>query len=449
MAEARPALFESYDKLAAEDKERFYKTLGAFGFSVILVSCFFLPFVSFTIGDMKYSLSSMDAVFGSLDIGGAIVGLSPVMRAAALLPPILTVFGITALWLKWQTISAVSFVLSALCPVIFTITSPALEGSVSKVSEAAVTTDYGVGYILTLLLSVICCLLALWSKSSDYLGESIFKTAAMVSVGMVAVITLYMIIQGTPAIAKIGVVEFLFGTEWKPTAEEPQFGILKMVLATLTGTAGAIIIGVPVGLLTAVFLSELAPRPAAAVIKPAVELLAGIPSVVYGLFGIKVIVPLIRKAFPWTGTTGEGLLAVIIILSIMILPTIINITITSLKAVNPSFKEASLALGATQISTIFKVQIPSASSGILSGVILGVGRAIGETMAIIMVAGNTVNFSGLFDSVRPLTIGFVFEMGYASGLHRQALYSIGLVLFIFIMIVNISFNMVSKKNAQK
>lgn len=245
--------------------------------------------------------------------------------------------------------------------------------------------------------------------------------------------------------AEIGVFKFLFGTTWD--ASTNQFGILPLILASICGTVGAIIIGVPIGILTAVFLTEIARPRVAKIIHPAIELLAGIPSVVYGFFGMLVIVPAIRAMFPGK-TIGDSLLAAIIILAIMVIPTIVNVTENALRAVPKSYREASLGLGATPIRTIFKVTIPAARSGILSGVILGVGRAIGETMAVIMVAGNVANMPTLLGTTRFLTTGIAMEMSYASGLHRQALFAIGLVLFIFIMIVNISFTIISRKGAK-
>ena len=245
--------------------------------------------------------------------------------------------------------------------------------------------------------------------------------------------------------AEIGVFKFLFGTTWD--ASTNQFGILPLILASICGTVGAIIIGVPIGILTAVFLTEIARTRVAKIIHPAIELLAGIPSVVYGFFGMLVIVPAIRAMFPGQ-TIGDSLLAAIIILAIMVIPTIVNVTENALRAVPKSYREASLGLGATPIRTIFKVTIPAARSGILSGVILGVGRAIGETMAVIMVAGNVANMPTLLGTTRFLTTGIAMEMSYASGLHRQALFAIGLVLFIFIMIVNISFTIISRKGAK-
>ena len=245
--------------------------------------------------------------------------------------------------------------------------------------------------------------------------------------------------------AEIGVFKFLFGTTWD--ASTNQFGILPLILASICGTVGAIIIGVPIGILTAVFLTEIARPRVAKIIHPAIELLAGIPSVVYGFFGMLVIVPAIRAMFPGQ-TIGDSLLAAIIILAIMVIPTIVNVTENALRAVPKSYREASLGLGATPIRTIFKVTIPAARSGILSGVILGVGRAIGETMAVIMVAGNVANMPTLLGTTRFLTTGIAMEMSYASGLHRQALFAIGLVLFIFIMIVNISYTIITRKGAK-
>ncbi|NLT11642.1 MAG: phosphate ABC transporter permease subunit PstC [Clostridiaceae bacterium] len=304
------------------------------------------------------------------------------------------------------------------------------------------------GWVLFLILTVILSLSILAQEGLEKAAEQVFKFTALISVGIVVTMTVYMFAYGTPAIAEIGLSEFLFGQEWRPTAGEPKFGILHMILATLFGCVGAIAIGVPVGLFTAVFLAEVAPKRIGDIIRPAVDLLAGIPSVIYGFIGMKILVPFLREIGVKLGfnTTGSGLAAVIIVLAVMILPTIVRVTETTLRSVPRSYTEAALALGNTKISTIFSVQIPAARSGILAGVILGVGRAIGETMAVIMVAGNIVKFPTLFSSVRPMTAGIAFEMGYAeAGLHRQSLFGIGLVLFVFIMIVNISFSYISKK----
>jgi len=248
-----------------------------------------------------------------------------------------------------------------------------------------------------------------------------------------------MVVSGLPAIREIGLLDFLFGTEWKSTAAEPKFGILPFILTSIWGTLGAIVIGVPVGLLTAVFLSKVASRRVASVVRPAVELLAGIPSVVYGLIGMMVLVPAVMELFHLKN--GTCLFAAILVLAIMILPSIISVSETALNAVPPEYEEASLALGATKIETIFKVSIPAAKSGIVAGIVLGIGRA----MAVMMVAGNVANMPGLFKSVTFLTTAVAKEMSYASGLQKQALFSIALVLFCFIMLINSLLNFFLKK----
>ena len=283
--------------------------------------------------------------------------------------------------------------------------------------------------------------------------KGVFIVCGAFAVVAVLVITVYMIISGAPAMFTIGFKDFLFGTQWAPTASDPKFGILPMILTSLVGTGITILIGVPIALMAAVFVSEVAPVKLAGVVKPAIELLAGIPSVVYGLLGMILLVPQISKletllyandpAHTFTG--GANMLSGIIVLTIMILPTVVNISITSLRAVPREYMEASLATGATKMQTIFKVQIPAAKSGIITGIVLGIGRALGEAMAIILVSGNVVNMPGLFNSVRFLTTGIVSEMSYASGSHREALFSIGLVLFVFIMIINVLLNTMLEK----
>ena len=273
--------------------------------------------------------------------------------------------------------------------------------------------------------------------------QLIFLCCGLVAVLAVVAISVYMVIAGGPAIAEVGVGKFLLGVIWQPTAQDPQFGILPMILSSIVGTFGAILLGVPIGLLTAVFMSQVAPRGLVKMVRPAVELLAGIPSVVYGLIGMMIIVPMVGKIFNLA--SGATMFSAIIVLAIMILPTIISVSETSLDSVREELREASLALGATPIQTIFKVIIPAARSGIVTGVILGIGRGIGETMAIIMVCGNVANMPNLFKSVRFLTTGIASEMSYAGGLHREVLFSIGLVLFIFIMVINIVINRMFKK----
>ena len=279
--------------------------------------------------------------------------------------------------------------------------------------------------------------------------HGIFLILGLITVGCVLLITVYLIISGIPAIKEIGLVEFLFGKEWASTAAEPKYGILPFILTSVYGTAGAIIIGVPIGFFTAVFLSKVANKKVRAVIEAAVNLLAGIPSVVYGFVGMLVLVPAIREIFHVPD--GASLLAAIIVLSIMILPNIIKVSITALDAVPKEYENASLALGATPTETFFKVSVPAAKSGIAAAVVLGVGRAIGEAMAVMMVAGNVANMPSLFESVRFLTTAVASEMAYSSpgSLQRNALFSIALVLFLFIMLINATLNFFLKRDKEK
>ena len=276
--------------------------------------------------------------------------------------------------------------------------------------------------------------------------HGIFLIAGLITVGCVLMISVYLILAGFPAIYKIGLIKFLFGTTWASTATEPSFGILPFILTSIYGTAGAIVLGVPIGFLTAVYLSKMAPAKVRSVIETAVNLLAGIPSVVYGFVGMLILVPGIRKLFHIPD--GSGLLAAIIVLAIMILPSIIKVSVTSLDAVPKEYEEASLALGATPEETYFKVSVPAAKSGIAAAVVLGVGRAIGEAMAVMMVAGNVPNMPGLFESVRFLTTAVASEMAYSGGLQRQALFSIALVLFLFIMLINATLNFFLKRSKE-
>ena len=271
----------------------------------------------------------------------------------------------------------------------------------------------------------------------------LFFVCGLIAVVFVLFISIYQIVSGLPAIREIGLVDFLFGTEWASTAAEPKFGILPFILTSIYGTAGAIVLGVPVGFMTAVFLAKVAPPRLASLVRPAVDLLAGIPSVVYGLIGMMVLVPAVRVAFHLPD--GASLFCAILVLAVMILPSIISVSETALKAVPKEYEEASLALGATHIETVFRVSVPAASSGIAASIVLGIGRAIGEAMAVIMVAGNVANMPGLFQSVRFLTTAVSSEMAYASGLQRQALFSIALVLFLFIMLINIVLNTLLKR----
>ena len=279
--------------------------------------------------------------------------------------------------------------------------------------------------------------------------HGIFLILGLITVGCVLLITVYLIISGIPAIKEIGFFNFLFGKEWASTAAEPKYGILPFILTSVYGTAGAILIGVPIGFFTAVYLSKVANKKVRAVIEAVVNLLAGIPSVVYGLVGMLVLVPAIREIFDVPD--GASLLAAIIVLAIMILPNIIKVSITALDAVPKEYEDAPLALGATPTETFFKVSVPAAKSGIAAAVVLGVGRAIGEAMAVMMVAGNVANMPSLFESVRFLTTAVASEMAYSSpgSLQRNALFSIALVLFLFIMLINATLNFFLKRDKEK
>ena len=276
--------------------------------------------------------------------------------------------------------------------------------------------------------------------------HGVFLFLGLITVGCVLLITVYLIVSGLPAISKIGLGKFLFGSEWASTAAEAKFGILPFILTSVYGTCGAILIGVPVGFLTAVFLSKMAPKKLRTVMESAVSLLAGIPSVVYGLVGMLMLVPGIRKLFH--APDGPSLLAAITVLAIMILPSIIKVSVNALDAVPKEYEDASLALGATPVETWFRVSAPAAKSGIAAAVVLGVGRAIGEAMAVMMVSGNAPNMPSLFESVRFLTTAVASEMSYASGLQRQALFSIALVLFLFILLINATLNFFLKRDRE-
>ena len=278
--------------------------------------------------------------------------------------------------------------------------------------------------------------------------HGIFLILGLITVGCVLLITIYLIVSGIPAIRQIGLVPFLFGTKWASTAAQPEYGILPFILTSVYGTAGAVIIGVPIGFLTAVYLAKMAPKPVKRFMEQAVSMLAGIPSVVYGLVGMMVLVPGLRELFHIPD--GSSLFAAIIVLAVMILPSIIKMSVTALEAVPKEYEDASLALGATPEETYFRVSVPAAKSGIAAAVVLGVGRAIGEAMAVMMVAGNVPNMpTSLFESVRFLTTAVASEMSYSSGLQKQALFSIALVLFLFIMLINAALNFFLKGDKAK
>ncbi len=287
----------------------------------------------------------------------------------------------------------------------------------------------------------------------EKVAQVIFTICAFAAILAVITITAYMIINGAPALLEVGIVEILFSTEWAPTAANPQYGIFWVILTSILGTAMAILIGVPIAILTSVFIAEIAPKQLASIVQPAVELLAGIPSVVYGLLGVYILNPIMfqielalfegSETHKFTG--GANLLSAVLVLAIMILPTVINVSISALKAVPMHLRTASLALGTSKIKTVFKVTLPAAKSGVITAVVLGVGRAIGEAMAITLVSGSSVNAPLPFNSVRFLTTAIVSEMGYAADTHRQVLFTIGLVLFAFIMIINIALTKILKK----
>lgn len=293
--------------------------------------------------------------------------------------------------------------------------------------------------------------------TAEAVARALLLICAVAAIFAVCAITFYMFAKGLPALGKVGVTELLFGTAWKPTAAEPQFGIAYIILSSMVGTAFSVLLGVPVGLMTAVFLTEVSGRRMAAVVQPAVELLAAIPSVIYGLVGMMVLNPAMYKleklifagssTHQFTG--GANVLSAVIVLAIMILPTVISVSASSLRAVPGSLRAASLALGASKMQTVFRVTIPAARSGILTGVVLGIGRALGEAMAINMVAGGSVNLPLPFNSVRFLTTQLVSEMSYAEGTHRQVLFTVGLVLYLFILAVNLVLLKLRKKGAEK
>lgn len=281
------------------------------------------------------------------------------------------------------------------------------------------------------------------ARAWERIMSLIFTVCGFVSVIFVILITVFLAVSGIPAIGKIGIFDFLFGTEWASTAANPSYGILPFILTTVYGTFGAILIGVPLGVLCAVFLANMPKKGVGGVVSSAVDMLSGIPSVVYGLVGMIIIVPTVREAFGLPD--GANLFSAIIVLTVMILPSVISVSENAIRAVPSEYKEASLALGATKTETTFKVTLPAAKSGILASVVLGIGRSVGEAMAVMMVSGNVANMPGLFKSVRFLTTAVTSEMSYSSGLQREALFSIALVLFIFILIINLVLNLTVKK----
>lgn len=282
-----------------------------------------------------------------------------------------------------------------------------------------------------------------WLKWTENVMHVLFLLCGLLTIGFVVLITMFLVVSGIPAIQEIGLFKFLFGTKWASTAAEPAYGILPFILTSVYGTCGAILISVPIGLLCAIFLAKMSPKALGNVVRNVVDLLAGIPSVVYGLVGMILVVPFVREVFHLPD--GANLFSAILVLAVMILPSVISVSETAILAVPKEYEEASLALGATKTETVFQVVVPAAKSGIVTAVILGIGRAVGEAMAVMMVAGNVANMPKLFSSVRFLTTAVASEMSYSSGLQRQALFSIALVLFLFIMAMNLVLNLIVKR----
>ena len=444
--------FSSVENTQKERKKNNVKKGLAVVLGLVSVFSFFLPYMQFVFKDTTYLVSGFQlaTVKGFRVYGPELSGLVTIpllTRIAVIAGVLFAAAGIFLLLFKKPVLAGFAYVLSGVTPLIVLISTASIQTAVTQLNISKISISYFWPFLFVLIGGIACAVLSIWTQGAEKLAESIFLVFSCVSIGSVILITIYIFAAGSPAIMQIGLGQFLFGKEWN--AEAGTFGILPLILSSIAGTVGAILLGVPVGILTAVFLAETAKPRVARLVHPAIELLAGIPSVVYGFFGMLVIVPAIRSFPPFQNNTiGDSLLAAILILAIMVLPTIVSVTETSLKAVPQAYREASLALGATPVLTIFKVSIPAARSGILAGVILGVGRAIGETMAVIMVAGNVANMPSLLGTVRLLTTGIAMEMSYASGLHREALFAIGLVLFVFIMIVNISFTFISRRGVQ-
>lgn len=426
-----------------------WKRLVAMGLGLSSIGMFFLPQMAFLFRDTRYTASGWELViakgfwFGGAQ-DGSLIAVPLLLRMAVLGGMLSAVAGTVALCFHRASFSGTAYFLSAVSPLVSLVSTASLQRTAAQLRISEMSVEYRWPFLYVMAAGVVCAVLALWTQGGEALARAVFLTASCVSVGTVLVLTFYLFAAGLPAIAEIGVFRFLFGGTWD--AANGEFGILPLLLATVSATLGAVLVGVPVGVLTAVFLCEIAGERVAKWMRPAVELLAGIPSVVYGFFGMLVVVPAIRGVFG-RASIGDSLLAAMIILSVMVIPTIVNVTEQSLRAVPQTCRQASLGLGATVVQTVFRVTIPAARRGILSGVILGVGRAVGETMAVIMVAGNVAEFPRLLGSVRFLTTGIAMEMSYASGLHRQALFAIGLVLFLFIMAVNLSFTVLAKRGA--
>ncbi len=412
----------------------------------------FLPWFEIHIAGFEIKLGALQIVLQSFNINGQIVAFSVLNKILLVLTIVALILALIAFVSKKYLISGILSLVAIVSLILVGATLAPINAALQNATGVTLGMEeraYTIGLYqsLAFLGSIILSVSAFILYSAERFAKRLFMISASISIAMVFLITAYLLALGLPAMLEIGPLRFLFGTSWQPTnATQPQFGILNMILASIFGTLGAVLLGVPIGIFTAIFLAEIAPKWLRSIVRPAVELLAGIPSVIYGFFALQLIVPAVQKLFKLP--SGATLLSAIIVLAIMILPTIVTTAETGLRAVPSIYKEASLALGASHIRTIFKVLLPAARATVLSGVILGVGRAIGETMAIIMVAGGMAKFPTILGSVRPLTVGIVMEMSYAAGLHRESLFAIGLVLFVFIMLVNISFTKLSKQGVQ-
>lgn len=434
--------FETINVYKKNSNSKNSKIIIVIAFSIALSICYFISCSQYTFQDYVYNVSPLNLIVSKwFDINGILVPIPVEIRTALTLGFLLNLTGML-LVIKKTRLASLCFMMSSLSFLILLCSGALMHNQAMSMQINQFSVGYFSSLFFAIFLGISAAVLSMWSISDEALGEAVFKSFSFVSIGAVIIITFYIFISGIPAISEIGILEFLLGTQWDP--KQNIYGIAPLILSSIVASIGAILLGVPIGIFTAIFLSEIANSKLATLIRVSVQMLAGIPSVLYGFFGMTVIVPLIRNTFPGR-TVGDSMLASILILSVMILPTIISVSENSLRAVPTAYREAALALGATPITTIFGVTVPAASSGLLSGVILGVGRAIGETMAVIMVAGNVVNMPSILKPVRLLTTGIVLEMSYSSGLHRQALFAIGLILFIFITIVNVSFMAISKK----
>ncbi len=423
--------------------------------SIMLITPYICSAIILVLLSFKYAFYTIEKTFGVLGynlifskgflIGDNIVYINLLTRLGIGGCLLFSILGIIFFICKKYLLAGLSYIIICICPLIAMLGDSLTDVSIVDTGlEVKVTYMFPIAFII--LFGFIGALTSVLVMGVETLATCIFKSLAFISVISVFTIMLYVIVSGAPAISKIGIVNFLFYDNWKPSLE--QYGILAMICSSVAATFGAVIIGVPIGIFTAIFLTDFAGKGISNIIRTSVQLLAGIPSVVYGFFGMLVVVRAIKKLVP-NQKVGDSLLAVIIILAIMILPTVVTVTENSIKAVPNYYREAALALGTTPTQTIFRVVIPAAKNGILSGVILGIGRAIGETMAVIMVAGNVVNMPSLLGTVRLLTTGIVLEMSYSSGLHRQSLFAISLVLFVFIMIVNMLFSFISRRGVSK